>query len=250
MKKASITKRAAPQPKLSTENKTFADPVDLLGTQKMAKRATSVRKRSAPPATPTPSGKGTYTGRVSTDGGKPYPPGTRGSDIAWSVPNNAAGAGTHRTSTVRVNQSGGRGTTARKAMSDTTAMPKNVMSPKNQTTGAEVLRHKAMAKGKISSYPIGQSGFDPKYKADGTLVMQQKMAKSGQKYEPKQPKSRTYGGTTGGPKNFKTKFHMKGEGMTKDITSAFVPSIGVKQGKKRDLQAPAKNLYPPAGKNK
>lgn len=226
-KAASITKRAAPQPKLSTENKTFADPVDLLGTQKMAKRATSVRKRSAPPATPTPSGKGTYTGRVSTDGGKPYPPGTRGSDIAWSVPNNAAGAGTHRTSTVRVNQSGGRGTTARKAMSDTTAMPKNIMSPKNQTTGAEVLRHKAMAKGKISAYPIG-----------------------GSKYEPKLPESgnKQYGrGGRGGPH---AKHYMKGEGMTKDITSAFVPSIGVKQGKKRDLQAPAKNLYPPAGKNK
>jgi len=69
-----------------------------------------------------------------------------------------------------------------KAQTDTTAMPKNIMSPTNQKTGAQVLRAKA--------------------------------------------------------------------GLKKDITSGFVPSIGVKQGKKRDLQDPATNLYPPAGKKK
>jgi len=89
---------------------------------------------------------------------------------------------------------------------------------------------------------------------------------SGNKYESKQPKSRTYG-HAGGPKN--TKFYMKGaqpgktgqpefydtngknvvgKRLQKDITSAFVPSIGVKQGRKRDLQSPAKNIYPPYGK--
>jgi hypothetical protein len=169
-------------PKISNIPRSMADPIDLIG-----KRATSkVQKKQVPQPTPQPVLTGKFvpigrSGRVSTDEGPKGPTGTRGSDTAWAQGDPKIG--THRQSYVSFNTQGTKGAKKMaKAQTDTTAMPKRIMSRDNQKTGAEVLRHRA--------------------------------------------------------------------GLKKDITSGFVPSIGVKQGKKRDLQSPAKNLYPPAGRKK
>lgn len=235
----------------------------------------------------------TVSGRVSTDKGPKYPTGGRGSDIAWAYPE--SGAGTHRTSTTRISTGNAKGRSALKAVAVTPprkptygesaaqAGTRNLNRERNQAKSPSgetgmVIRHSGNAgivvgndgNQRASYTSVNTSGGKGRtaLKGSGSVY-----PISGNKYEPKQPKSRTYGRGAGGPNS---KYYMKGKSampgemaqpemfnpdgkdvvhekkkskaMKKDITSAFVPSIGVKQGKNRDLQAPAKNMYPRRGR--
>lgn len=236
----------------------------------------------------------TISGRVSTDQGPKYPTGGAGSDIAWAYPQ--TGAGTHRTSTARISTGNAKARTALKGIAVTPSRKPTYSESAAQAGTRNLNRERNQAK-----TPSGETGMVIRDSGNAGIVVGNDGSQrasytsvntsggkgrsalkgsgsvypiSGNKYEPKSPKSRTYGHGGGGGPN--SKYYMKGKSalpgemgqpevfnpdgkdvvhekkkgkaMKKDITSAFVPSIGVKQGKKRDLQAPAKNVYPPKGR--
>lgn len=143
-------------------------------------------------------------GTVAYEQGPKGPTGGAGTDTMWA---SVPGVGTKRTTSVRVQTPAGGGRTALK--------------------GA----------GLKKSQRWGNQGFV----IGPARQTEQKQALP--------PKERIYGrksmDTRWGPKP-EVRQAMKGAtaSLKKDITSAFVPSIGVKRGKQSDLQAPAKNAYP------
>lgn len=164
-----------------------------------------------------------------------------------------SGAGTHRPSSVSVQSSGGKGAGARKAinaqeetdiLSAYRTQRRGGMLPPNPAYRQYMKADKAAVSSsredaaKLKAYREGRRGkpLDPAYKqyakaqSDTTAMPKRIMAPNNQKT---------------GAQVLRQK-----AGLKKDITSGFVPSIGVKQGKQRDLQSPAKNLYPPAGSKK
>jgi hypothetical protein len=234
LQKRAMQKRAAPAPKISTESKGMDSPIDMIG---------AVNKGWTPPSLP-PSVTGQYTGRVSTDSGPRGTIGGRGTDTNWSRPE--TGAGTHRTSTVSIQNTGGKG--ARKmAKAATKEKLCDCGKPVSQCTCAGH-NHKSVTK-----------GIRDRKEELGVLQAYRESRRGGPIVNPAYKQyAKAQTDTTAMPKNIMSPTNQKTgaqvlrakAGLKKDITSGFVPSIGVKQGKKRDLQDPATNLYPPAGTKK
>lgn len=238
-----VTKRAAPQPKISTENKTFADPVDLLGTQKMTKRASAqVRKAKAVPITPPSVPPLKEVSRyVSQSQAYQDLAGQAGKDNVVRGGNEAGQAFASKVPDISLTINGKKyGGREQLAQSTRNTLLGGIGAPDNVQAGRTVTQTGRIVHNALRGGRVGQSTFDPQKPAKGSAT---RKAMSDTTAMPKRIMARDNQSTG-------AEVLWQKAGLKKDITSAFVPSIGVKRGKKSDLQAPAKNVYPPAGKKK
>jgi len=274
-----IQKRAEPAPKISTERKTMADSVDILGSP-VAKRAHGVPvKKISPNAPPRALKKPQTQASGVVFEGKP---GTYSHVTNYNT-QRGAGASQQRKAAnapmqkkdlrdrygtssapdsgavnTRIGSGGAKNfKTKHFSMAETAPMKKAIRSNENPTPTPK--REKSFGD-KVNEFVFGHDTTPPSMivrgkpepKATFTPAPKKSVGTYG---KPVVAKGASRSATTdrtamprdaGNPKSQNTGAEVlmqRAMRMQKDIDSSFVPSIGVGSGTKRDLQAPSKNAY-------
>lgn len=217
-----LAKRGAPVPIKSTHIKTFDAPIDMTGDV-MGKRATSKMNKKIGDRNPSGGIEGTWGAAAS-----------REEDRYFRIPSEQIDPGFSREPIARAGQP---------VME---AQPKRIpymLKPSAPVASKPSVPNFTPRSIKPTSSRIKDVPMPKKPAATS------KVAKSTRnEVHPLQSDNNPVGRGGRGPQISPYRQYMKTAAtVKKDIGAGFVPSIGVKLGKKTDLQAPAKNLMPPYG---
>ena len=258
-----IQKRAEPAPKISTERKTMADSVDILGgVQKRASTYPRVEHyktvKDEPHGRRLGGGSNTkYYAKISPNAPPrpPKKPSTRTSGVVFE-----GKPGTYSHVTEYNTHRGAGASQQRKAAS--APMKKAIRSNENPAPTPTPERKKSFGD-KVNEFLFGHDSTPPPMIIQGkpgpkptfTPAPKAKPKSGGTYGKPVVAKGASRSPISdrtamprdaGNPNSQKTGAEVlmqRAMRMQKDIDSSFVPSIGVGSGTKRDLQAPSKNAY-------
>jgi hypothetical protein len=269
-----IQKRAEPAPKISTERKTMADSIDILGGSVTKRAQAQPVKKISPNAPPRPPQKPqTQASGVVFEGKK----GTYSHVTNYDTQRGATGSQQRKAAQAtsvkkaegdkpfddfpRAKNYGGFGGFAssggarnfRTKMYSKTEVPA-VKKGQTPTPSPTPKREKSFGD-KVNEFVFGHDTTPPPNVVYGKPASPAPTKNSGTYGKPYVAKGAARTATTdrtamprdaGNPKSQNTGAEVlmqRAMRMQKDIGASFVPSIGVTDGKKRDLQAPAKNAY-------